>query len=304
MLAPAAGETILDCTAGAGGHAALLAASAGPGPRVALCDLDTDQLDAAAAHVRRARPDAEIVLLAGNFADAPRRLAELGWSADVALADLGFSSMQVDEPGHGMSFRRDEPLDMRFDRTAPTTAADLVNGLTEQELAEILRDYGEERAARRIAQKLVARRASAPIRTTTDLAGVVRSALGGRRDGDRLDPATRTFQALRIAVNDELGNLDALLEAVGRAAFGLRTSTQQRTWLAPGARVGVIAFHSLEDRRVKTAFRELASRGLATSLTKGPLVATDEEQARNPRARSAKLRAIRLGRPSERAAEP
>ena len=198
---------------------------------------------------------------------------------DGALADLGVSSMQFDEPGRGFSFQRDEPLDMRMDRTSATTAASLIAGSTEQELADTIYAYGEERFSRRIARAIVAARREAPIDTTGRLAAIVRRAVP-TRGYQRIDPATRTFQALRIWVNRELDGLDRFLEAAARR-------------LRVGARLVVITFHSLEDRIVKHTLRALAQGQSAVLkvLTKKPIVADDDEVRRNPRARSAKLRA-------------
>jgi 16S rRNA (cytosine1402-N4)-methyltransferase len=190
---------------------------------------------------------------------------------DGVLADLGFASDQMDRADRGFSFRGDGPLDMRLDTTAGETAADLVNRLSEAALADIFWEYGEERHSRRVARRVAERRAEKPFETTAELAEVVRRSVP--RSGG-IDPATRVFQALRIAVNDELGALDRLLAALPRV-------------VKPGGRAGVISFHSLEDRRVKTAFRNPA---VWQPVTKKPVEATDEEVARNPRARSAKLR--------------
>jgi 16S rRNA (cytosine1402-N4)-methyltransferase len=199
---------------------------------------------------------------------------------DGALADLGVSSMQFDAPGRGFSFQRDEPLDMRMDRTGSETAADLVARSTERDLADAIFQYGEERFSRRIARALAEARRVAPVDTTGRLATIVRRAIPHRGGHVRIDPATKTFQALRIWVNRELDGLDRFLEtAVGR--------------LREGARLAVITFHSLEDRIVKHTFRALAGREDATIriLTRKPIVPGDEEVRRNPRARSAKLRA-------------
>ncbi len=291
LLAPQPGETYVDATAGAGGHAEAVASLLGPTGTVVLNDLDPNSLAAAEARVSALPDPPRVVALRGSFAELPRRLLSEGLAADCLLADLGFSSSQVDDPARGLSFRREGPLDMRLDPGAPTTAAELVNTLPEEELAEIVRDFGEERAWRAVARKIVAARAVAPITTTTELAQLVRAVVRVPRES-RLDPATRTFQALRIAVNDELGALNALLEAVRRTAAGAGAS---EPWMRPGARVAIMTFHSLEDRPVKRAFKDLVSRNLAEALTRStPTTAGDDETERNPRARSAKLRAIRL----------
>ena len=288
LLDPQPGETYLDCTAGLGGHAAAIAERVGPTGTVILNDLDQGNLDRAAERVRAVDVGVggpTVHAWQGGFAEAPGRAAREGIRVDMVLADLGFASTQIDDPERGLSFRADGPLDMRFDLSGPVTAADLVNEADEDELARILREYGEEKMARRIARKLVESRESGPIRTTSRLAEVVRGAAGSRRG--RIDPATKSFQALRIAVNDELGQLDALLKAIRRGADGAG-------WLAPHARVAILAFHSLEDRSVKQAFAELDGQGLARRLTRKPITGSDAEIEKNRRARSARLRAIRL----------
>lgn len=289
LLDPQPGEMAVDCTVGLGGHAEAIAARLGPSGTLVLNDLDEGNLASAADRLSRLLDKPRLIQLQGNFAEIPRKLIEQGLRADVVLADLGFASPQVDDPARGFSFMREGPLDMRLDPAAPISAASLVNELSERELATIIRGYGEERQALRIARKLVAARAEAPISTTTRLASLIHEAVGPRRPQDRIDPATRTFQALRIAVNDEIGSLERLLDAVRRAA-----AAPANAWLAPGARIGVISFHSLEDRPVKNAFRDLVDSGLARALTRKPVVAGDAECAANPRARSAKLRAIQL----------
>jgi len=294
-LSPEPGQTYLDCTAGLGGHAAAVAERLGSGGRVVLCDLDPGNLERAAAKVREAMGGAaedRLVVLRSNFAHAPAELRRRGLSADLVLADLGFASTQVDDPERGLSFRADGPLDMRLDPNAPVTAEELVNTLPERELERAIRSFGEDPNARRIARNIVAVRKQRPITSTGQLAEVVRSAVPASQHG-RIDPATRTFQALRIAVNDEIGSLESLLAAVRRAAETVRRG--EPAWLAPGAKVAVIAFHSLEDRPVKRAFADLVRGGLAEAITKGVVEAGEEEIARNPRSRSAKLRAVRIG---------
>jgi 16S rRNA (cytosine1402-N4)-methyltransferase len=282
LLDPRPGETWVDCTVGAGGHARLiaerLASPAGePGERAGrLIGLDQDPTMLELARQRLA--GWPVTLVHANFDELPAVLANLGIDRVAGvLADLGFASDQVDEPARGLSFRQEGPLDMRLNPTAGATAADLVNTLSEQALANLFWEYGEERYSRRVARRIVERRQTTPFATTTDLAEVVRRCVP--RSGG-LDPATRVFQALRIAVNDELGALDRLLAALPRLVL-------------PGGRVGIISFHSLEDRRVKQAFRQ---RDVWQPLTKKPVEASAAELARNPRARSAKLRvAVRTG---------
>jgi 16S rRNA (cytosine1402-N4)-methyltransferase len=290
-LAPEPGQTYLDCTAGLGGHAAAIAPVLGPGGVCILNDADPGNLALAAARLGTAGP--RVVSFQGNFAEAPRKLEADGISADLVLADLGFSSNQVEEAERGMSFSRDGPLDMRLDPNLRSTAADLVASLPVDELTRIIREYGEDRAAYRIAQKLVEARRQGPISTTRQLAEIVRR-VSGRKPG-AIDPATRTFQALRIAVNDELGSLDSLLRSVEQGAE--RVAAGRPGWLKPGARVAIISFHSLEDRPVKRVMAGLIDRGLASSLTRRPIEADEREVSANPRSRSAKLRAVRIGGP-------
>lgn len=299
LLDPRPGDTALDCTAGLGGHALEIARRIGPRGTIILFDLDPANLHAAAAAVAALPDPPRILTHHANFAEAPRRLATARLAADVLLADLGFASPQVDDPARGFSFSRDGPLDMRLDPTAPITAAQLVNTLTERELAAIIRDFGEERHAARIAQKIVRERAVEPINSTARLAAIVRSVVGRPPRGPSsiaplasIDPATRTFQALRIAVNDEQANLRTLLDAVEQGARAAAAGSP--TWLAPSARIGIISFHSLEDRPVKHTFRRLTDAGLAQDLARRPVTPGQPEVAANPRARSARLRAIRL----------
>jgi 16S rRNA (cytosine1402-N4)-methyltransferase len=276
LLAPSRGGLFVDCTVGLGGHArALLDAGA---TRVLGLDRDPDALRAARARLEAFGERVELVH--ADYRDLGRVLDEHQIAGmDGALADLGVSSLQLDAEGRGFSFRRDDPLDMRMDRTAGPTAADLLADIDEEDLANVIFEYGEERFSRRIARAIVEARRAAPISTTGQLAQIVRRAVP-RRGYQRIDPATRTFQALRIRVNQELERLDAFLaDACAR--------------LLVGARLAVISFHSLEDRIVKHTFRALAQgRAALRILTKRPLVPGDAELDRNPRARSAKLRAV------------
>ena len=273
-LQPERGGVFIDCTVGLGGHAsAMLSVGAS---RIIGLDRDPDAL--ALARGVMAPWHERATLVHADYRTLDDVLDRLGISlVDGALADLGVSSLQFDGPGRGFSFQRDEPLDMRMDRTDGDTAADLVKRSSEVDLADAIFRFGEERFSRRIARAIVEARREAPIETTGRLAAIVRRAIP-RRGAMRIDPATRTFQALRIWVNRELDGLDRFLEAV----------TQR---LRQGARLVVVSFHSLEDRIVKHTFRALAQQGAITVLTKRPVVATDEEVRRNPRARSAKLRA-------------
>ena len=276
QLRPEPGGVFVDCTVGLGGHTrALLEAGA-----TRVIGLDRDEEALAQARTTLSAFADRVDLVHADYRTLEDVLDGRGVErVDGALADLGVSSMQFDDPGRGFSFQRDEPLDMRMDRTSETTAASLIAGSTEQELADTIYAYGEERFSRRIARALVAARREAPIDTTGRLAAIVRRAVP-TRGYQRIDPATRTFQALRIWVNRELDGLDRFLEAAVRR-------------LRVGARLVVITFHSLEDRIVKHTLRTLAQGQSAVLkvLTKKPLVADDEEVQRNPRARSAKLRA-------------
>ena len=276
QLRPEPGGVFVDCTVGLGGHTrALLEAGA-----TRVIGLDRDEEALAQARATLSAFADRVDLVHADYRTLDDVLDGRGVErVDGALADLGVSSMQFDEPGRGFSFQRDEPLDMRMDRTSATTAASLIAGSTEQELADTIYAYGEERFSRRIARALVAARREAPIDTTGRLAAIVRRAVP-TRGYQRIDPATRTFQALRIWVNRELDGLDRFLEAAVRR-------------LRVGARLVVITFHSLEDRIVKHTLRALAQGQSAVLkvLTKKPLVADEDEVRRNPRARSAKLRA-------------
>jgi 16S rRNA (cytosine1402-N4)-methyltransferase len=265
------GGLFVDCTVGLGGHSrALLEAGAGR-----IIGLDRD-LDALARARETLAPWADRVELVHADYRAIEDVLDQRQidRVDGTLADLGVSSMQFDEPGRGFSFQRDEPLDMRMDRSTGNTAADFIARSSERELADAIYQYGEERLSRRIARAIVEAREEAPILTTGRLAAIVRRAQP-RRGYTRIDPATRTFQAMRIWVNQELDGLDRFIKAAVRI----------------GARLVVIAFHSLEDRIVKHTLRALQRDGLVEVLTKKPMVPRDEEVERNPRARSAKLRA-------------
>ncbi len=268
-LAPGAGSVVVDGTVGAGGHAAELAGLVGPGGRLIGLDRDPEMLELAA----RATEGRPVTLLNASYSDLGRILDDLELDGvDAILLDLGLSSDQLAWGHRGFSFAEDGPLDMRFDPKTRESAADLVNDLDEKELADLIFEYGEERHSRRIARKIVEARRVEPILTTARLAEVVRRGVPGK--WGQIDPATRTFQALRIAVNDELERLDDLLANLAG-------------YLNPGGKAAIISFHSLEDRRVKHAFRDDPE---LTVLTRKPVTATDEELATNPRARSAKLR--------------
>jgi 16S rRNA (cytosine1402-N4)-methyltransferase len=288
------GEVVVDATIGRGGHAAALAERVGPTGLVVGFDLDPENL--AFARRRVEASGTPFVGFAESFLRVPARLPHEGRPADVLLADLGVASVHLDDPERGFSFDRDGPLDMRLDPRGPVTAARLVNELPERELARIVAELGEEPLARPIARKLVSARAEEPINRTGRLAQLVREVYGPRARSSRLHPATRTFMALRIAVNDELGALDGLLDAVTRGAR-VAGSDGPGGWLQGDARVGIISFHSLEDRRVKRCFADLERAGVATRLTRRPVRAGAGETAQNPRARSARLRVVRMTPP-------
>lgn len=298
-LAPRPGARYVDATVGLGGHAAAILRATGGAATVLGLDQDPEALAAAEARLQAVaaelgRPDA-FRLTRANFRDLPSALAELGINGaccDGILLDLGVSSLQLDRPERGFSFRAEGPLDMRMDPELEVTAADLVNERSERVLADVLFHFGEERFARRIARRIVEARGRQPFRTTRELAELVRRAVpsGGEH---RLDPATRTFQALRIAVNRELEVLEPALQAACDA-------------LAPGGRLVVLAYHSLEDRIVKRTFEWLSGRCRCPAelptcqcgttrrmavLTRKPVTPAEEETRANPRARSAKLRA-------------
>jgi 16S rRNA (cytosine1402-N4)-methyltransferase len=288
LVAVQPGETVVDATFGAGGHAALLAADLHGQGRYIAVDRDPT-VQPYFESFKRQYGSLQPRLLRGEFSLVLEGLAANGVEADVVLLDLGVSSMQLDVPARGFSYATDAPLDMRMDPSGELTAADLVNEESERELANVFKRYGEERYARQIARAIVRRR---PIESTAELVDVIKSAIPApARFGDG-HPAKRVFQALRIAVNDELGALERALPA----AFAM---------LRPGGRLAVISFHSLEDRIVKTFMRE-GERGctcppdfpvcvcgnepVLRALSRRPLRASDDEVAHNPRAASAKLR--------------
>ena len=269
-LAPAPGKIFVDGTLGGGGHSAALAKLVQPDGKVIGIDLDPEALV-------RAQPAIEslpVTVVAGNYTDIPYILEQLEIPAvDGILLDLGLSSDQLADHDRGFSFQSTGPLDLRFDRTTGKPAWQLLERLSEKHLADLIYQYGEERLSRRIARRIVAQRRTDPIRTADQLATVVRSCVPRSR-GHRIDPATRTFQALRIAVNEELKSLQEALAHLPDC-------------LSPGGRLAIISFHSLEDRQVKHAFRNDSRLEV---LTRRPLQASETEAAQNPRATSAKLR--------------
>jgi 16S rRNA (cytosine1402-N4)-methyltransferase len=273
-LDPQPGQTIVDATVGTGGHARMLAERVAPTGLLIGLDQDPEMITYAERRLR----GLPVALRHGNFEDLPEVLRAVNVpAADAVLADLGFCSDQLADPRRGLSFVADGPLDMRLDRTRGEPASALLSRLPERELAHVFRSFGEERYSRRVARKIVEAREEAAIATTGQLAELVRGCVPRPR-GHRhvIDPATRVFQALRIAINDELGALERFLDALPGC-------------VKPGGRVAIISFHSLEDRLVKQAFRK--SPELFKELTRKPVQASEEEIRQNPRARSAKLRA-------------
>jgi 16S rRNA (cytosine1402-N4)-methyltransferase len=282
------GGVIADCTLGFAGHSAGIARKLGPAGRLIAFDRDEaamarakERLAALAAELGNVMPVVEFV--ARPFSEIAEVIAP--GTLDGLLADFGVSSMQLNEAHRGFSFRADGPLDMRMDPRSELTAEQVVNQADEEDLANLIYEFGEERRSRRIARAIVRAR---PITTTAELARIV-SAEAPPIKGEKIHPATRTFQALRIRVNDELGEIQSLLRVVCGSAGSL---------LKPGGRVVLISFHSLEDRLVKDSFREaskgdmkLKRRASLEILTKKPVVASEQESLRNPRSRSAKLRA-------------
>jgi 16S rRNA (cytosine1402-N4)-methyltransferase len=278
-LAPVPGKVMVDCTTGRGGHSLAIAEKLGSTGQLLCLDADPRNLEFARQHL--AASSCPVRFFHANFAE----LDDVLKAADVPrvdgiLADLGISTNQLFESAYGMSFSQDMPLDMRVDPRLEESAADLVNHLREEDLANVLYELAQERYSRRIARKIGEARRIAPIITTGRLAGLVRSAIP-RRGGapEKIDPATRTFLALRMAVNQELENLAALLKMAPN-------------FLKPGGRFAVISFQSMEDRLVKQAFRLQEASGVCEVLTQKPLSPSPEELAVNPRSRSAKLRAV------------
>lgn len=277
------GETVLDATVGLGGHARLLADALGP--TGLLIGLDVDPNNLAVAREALGHAECRMELVHANFAEFDDVLKNLGIDrVDVLLADLGVSSTQLADAQRGFSFQTDGPLDMRLDSRLKETAADLVNRLKERELGDLFYFNAQELKSRRIARRICEQRREGRITTTARLARIVTAALrvDDQTRRSKIHPATRTFLALRIAVNREIDRLETLLE-------------KAPTLLSPGGRIGVIAFHSVEDKPVKLDFRRRKKEGVYRIVTKKPVTAEPDERRSNPRSRSAKLRvAIRL----------
>ena len=274
-LAPSRGGVFVDCTVGLGGHArALIEAGAS---RVIGLDRDQHALEHARETLRDAGAAADVVHADYRGFEEVLDARGIGL-VDGMLADLGVSSLQLDAPDRGFSFRRDEPLDMRMDTSSGMTAAEMLASVEEKALADLIYELGEERHARRVARAIVEARKTRRIGSTGQLADIVRRAIP-HKGFTRIDPATRTFQAVRIWVNQELEGLDGFL-------------TRAAERLAPAGRLAILTFHSLEDRVVKHTFRTLQAAGIVSIRTKRPVVPSEAEIDRNPRARSAKLRAV------------
>jgi 16S rRNA (cytosine1402-N4)-methyltransferase len=270
LLATAEGQVVVDATVGSGGHTRLLAERVGPTGRVVGLDRDAGMLQRAETLLK----GLPVTLVQANFDRLRGVLDQLGIpQADSVLADLGVCSDQLDDAARGLSFQQAGPLDMRLDPGEGASARDLLYRLGERDLADVFWKYGEERFSRRIARRIVETRRREPLETTAQFAELVRRCVP-RSKGQKIDPATRAFQALRIAVNDELGALERLLK-------------QLPGCVRAGGRVAFISFHSLEDRLVKHALRD---RAVWQALTRKPVQAGDDEVSHNPRARSAKLR--------------
>lgn len=279
LLDLAPGQSVLDGTVGVGGHAIALFPSTSPDGRYIGLDLDASMLALARARLEREfGKDAAVTLIQANYVDCASTLEKLGLAqVDAMLLDLGANSAQIDEPSRGFAFDRDGPLDMRYDQTTKRQAVDLVNGMSERALSDLFWEYGQEAHSRKVAKRICQARHARRITTTRELAGIVESAIESGKSRGRRHAATRVFQALRIAVNQELENLRTFLE-------------QAVAHLRPGGRLAVISFHSLEDGMVKRFVRSWKEQGLMRELTKRPVTADAQECRRNPRSRSAKLR--------------
>lgn len=283
LLDPKPGQFFIDGTTDGGGHAAAVIDRIGAKGTFLGLDWDKGMVERLREKFKKTKGN--IVLEHANYADTKEVLQRRTLkNADGLLLDLGFSSAQLEDE-RGMSFQKDEPLDMRYDLLSDMpTAADVVNGLSEKDLADVIYQYGEERMSRRMAKQIVEQRKKKKIQTTKELADTIVAAVGRGYEKGRIHPATRVFQALRIYVNKELENLEKIIADCGDI-------------VGPGGRVAIIAFHSLEDRIVKTRFREMEKMKMGRIVTKKPITATEEEIRQNPRSRSAKLRAFEFSLP-------
>ncbi|MDP8261518.1 MAG: 16S rRNA (cytosine(1402)-N(4))-methyltransferase RsmH [Candidatus Kappaea frigidicola] len=270
------GKIVVDCTLGAGGHSLKILQCIAPGGRLIGIDQDKDILEIASENLKAYKDN--INLLYGNFKDIDNLIRSIGIEkVDAVLYDLGVSSLQLDTPERGFSFKSEGPLDMRMDKAAAISAFDLVNNLPRYELRKVLSQYGQERQAGKIANLIVEKRKLAPIESTVTLSRIVTEAYPYKARFSKIHPATRTFQALRIAVNNEL---DIIQMSIAKAVDILNSQ----------GRIGVIAFHSLEDRIIKNTFKHCASEQLLKIITKKPIRPSSKEVIENPRSRSARLR--------------
>lgn len=286
VLDPKPGQTIVDCTLGLGGHAAAILERIKPDGRLIAIDLDPSNIIEARVKLQKVKGREGTVrfdIVHDNFGNIEKILAELGIApagVDAVLADIGVASTQIDDPERGFSYRKPGPLDMRMDPSRGEPASEIVNRMSEQDLADALYELGDEEDSKKIARLIVKRRAKQPIIRTEELMAIVCEARNftiERGMGAKLHPAARTFQALRIMVNHELSNLDGLLEALPRV-------------LKLGGTAAIITFHSGEDRPVKHSFRDLFRAGVYAADGRDPIIATETELKENPRASSAKLR--------------
>lgn len=277
LLDPKKGEFFIDGTFGSGGHSAAILEKVGSEGELLVVDWDEKNINKG----KKILPAKNVIWVNNNFARLPEilKIRKLP-KADGLLLDLGFSSEQLGGSGRGFSFLQDEPLLMIYAEDG-TPVSEILAGISEQDLADIIKTLGEERYAQSIGRAIVVRRKKKPILTSGDLAQIIKGAVPGNYEWGRIHPATRTFQALRIYANHELENLEAVLKNLSQVVRG-------------GGRVAIISFHSLEDRLVKNYFRNLAKEGRAEILTKKPVTASPEELKQNPRSRSAKLRLIKI----------
>lgn len=277
-LNPQPNENFIDCTFGNGGHSQEIFKRIKPGGKILGIEWDIKTVERIEADNKKLEFGENLLLVNDTYSNLKNIVEKNNFHpVNGILFDLGMSSWDIEGSGRGFSFLKNEPLDMRFNENNPLTAFEIINKWPEEKLADVFYQYGEERRARAVARHIVSARKEKPIETTMDLAAIVKKAMPVRQKFSRIHPATRVFQALRIAVNDELNNLEIGLKA------GLEI-------LAPGGRITVISFHSLEDRIVKNFFRDKFKEGKLKILTKKPVIAGEDEVARNPRSRSAKLR--------------
>jgi len=279
FLDPKPNENFVDATIGGGGHTFEILKRTAPAGKILGIDLDESAIESLRINALGEEINERLILTQGNFADLEKIVAENNfWPINGILADLGISSTELEASGRGFSFLKDEPLDMRFSKKTLVSAKEIINQWPEEKIAKIIRQYGEEKFSRQIAKKIIERRKIKPIITSRQLTEIIKEATPFWYHNRKIHPATKTFQALRIAVNDELVNLNIFLPSALNV-------------LTPGGRLVIISFHSLEDRIVKNFFREKKNQRLIKVLTKKPVKPSSEEIFKNPRSRSAKLRA-------------